>query len=342
MRILFVGVLDVDWSTNCSMQRALERLGHSVVPFSYRTISADFNTRTNFGLLDKLKDKGASFLRSDRIPVNSTWYYRRNGRKEMNTVLLETVKSDNFDLVLLSKTDTVDYNLIPGISRYSPIWYFFMDPIDQAIRINAKKYAANSTWSSATFSDVTGYFKKAGANAYWITQGVDTDIFKPETVNKIHDVVFVGTRTTDRSHYINALRNTGISVTCFGEGWENPSVYQEELVNIYRTSRIVLNFCRPGAGFSIRVFQVMGSGAFLLSEYCPDLAKLFKQGEHLDWFTDQEEILKKVRYYLSNDAVSIGIAINGCDHVHKNHSWEAVMHSIINIAENRNDKIINS
>lgn len=173
-----------------------------------------------------------------------------------------------------------------------------MDPMDQALRINAKEYAVRSTWSSATFSDVTEYFKKAGAKACWITQGVDTDIFYPKDLPKIYDIVFVGTKSKKRLRYINALKKESISVSCFGEGWENSPVYQEKLADIYRKSRIVLNFCRPGAGFSIRAFQVMGAGAFLLSEYCTDLDNYFVPCKHMDYFKTEGEMLQKHGYIL--------------------------------------------
>jgi glycosyltransferase involved in cell wall biosynthesis len=333
MKILFVGVLDVNWSTNCSMKRALEDLGHIVVPFNYRTIANDSNFSPIFSsvLLDKWVDKTASFLRSNWPPLNLTWYYNRKNRRQMNDILLRKVKKDNFDLVLLCKTDTVNYNLLPQINKHSPTWYFFMDPIEQVRRINAKKYAAKATWASATFSDVTDYFKKAGARSYWITQGVDPFIFVPKDIPKIYDVIFVGTKNPKRFYYINALRKNRIRATCFGQGWENPPIYQKELSDLYNKSRIILNFCARGSGFSIRVFQVMGAGGFLLSEFRPDLQYFFKQGEHLDWFCNKDEMLSKVNYYLAKDSLREKIAGQGCAFVHKNHSWSAVMQKILNI-----------
>jgi glycosyltransferase involved in cell wall biosynthesis len=330
MKILFVGVLDVEWSTNCPMKRALGDLGHTVVDFNYRAV-VDRNSIDN-KLLGKWVDKLASFLRSGKIPLQLSWYFKRNGRSQMNHLLLEQIKKGRFDLVFLSKTDTVDYHLLTEINNYSPTWYFFMDPMDQACRINAKAYAARATWASATFSDVTEYFKKAGAKTYWITQGVNTDVFKPQENAKVYDVVFVGTKTTKRLRYIKTLRKAEINVVCFGQGWENAPVYQQKLADIYSKSRIVLNFCRQGTGFSIRVFQVMGTGAFLLSEYCSDLECFFKAGEHMDWFQDDAELVDKAVYYLKNAFERQQIAAQGSDYVNKNYSWKKIMESILNIA----------
>lgn len=333
MKVLLVGVLDVEWSTNCSMKRALEKLGHTVIDFNYRTVSSEFSPgKTFFGeLSDKWIDKAASYLRSTRSPLTSSYYFRRNGRRRMNQLLLDTVKWDAFDLVLLSKTDTVDYRTVDDLNRYSRTWYYFMDPMDQAVRINAAEYAARATWASATFSDVHKHFKRKGAVSYWISQGVDTDVFYPEAKTKKFDVVFAGSKTESRSYYIHALRSAGFTVTCFGAGWENPPVYQEELVDIYRKSRIVLNLCREGSGFSIRVFQVMGTGAFMLSEYCPDLETYFKQGEHLDWFKDKNEMTAGILYYLENKEERSRIALSGQRLVYEKYSWDKIMQQILTI-----------
>jgi len=332
MRILFVGILDVEYSTNCSMKRELENMGHEIIPFNYRTVAKEYMTKKSHTIMDRWIDKGASFLRSSRMPFNFSWYFLRNGRKEMNQLLFDDIKKNKYDLVFLSKPDLLDYKLVSEFRRYAPVWYYFMDPIDQAIRINARAYAIRSTWASATFSDVTKYFKKSDANAYWITQGVDAEIFKPEKTEKIYDVVFVGSKDEHkREQYIDYLKKNRIKVTCFGKGWENKSVYQEQLVDIYRKSRVVLNFCREGKGFSIRVFQVMGTGTFMLSEYCSDIDVFFRRGEHLDFFETKEEMLLKIKKYLKDENQREEIAQNGCRLVHSDYSWTKKMKDIDNI-----------
>ena len=42
MKILFIGVLDIPWSSNTSMTKELRNLGHDVIDFNYRTISQNF------------------------------------------------------------------------------------------------------------------------------------------------------------------------------------------------------------------------------------------------------------------------------------------------------------
>jgi len=341
MKILFVGVLDISWSTNRAMQRELEKLGHEVISFNYRTIESGHVSKRWYSdtKIDIWLDKAASYLRRDSwIPFRLGWYFHRKGRDKMNHLLIETVRKGNFDLIFMSKADSVDYRLIEKISQHAPTWYFFMDPMDQVVRMNAGAYAKRATWTSATFSDVTEYFRKTGAQAFWIPQGVNTELFTSESVEKSWDVVFVGSRTPDRTAYIKFLHRSGINVVCYGEGWENEPIFHEQLVDVYRKSRIVLNFRRSGTGFSIRVFQVLGTGTFLLSEYCPDLETFFERGAHLDWFRDKKEMLDKIRRYLADEEEREHIARAGCRFVHDKHSWHCVMRRIVNIMNEQRER----
>ncbi len=289
--------------------------------------------------LDIWLDKAASYLRRDTwIPFRLSWYFHRKGRGKMNQLLIETVRKGNFDLILMSKADSVNYRLVDEINKYAPTWYFFMDPMDTVRRMNAGAYAKRATWASATFSDVTEHFRKVGARAFWIPQGVDTELFTPAPVEKSFDVVFVGSRTSERAAYVEHLHNSGINVVCYGEGWKNKPIFREKLVDVYRKSRIVLNFCRSGAGFSIRVFQVMGTEAFLLSGYCPDLENFFERGIHLGWFKGKKGMVDKIRYYLQHEEEREHIAAAGCRLVHERHSWHCVMRKIVDIINGQDCK----
>ena len=332
MKILLVGVLDVPWSTNIPMQRCLEGFGHAVDAFNYRTIAKDHSGRWGRSMAVPLVlDKACSYMRRHpRLPASDI-FFKINGRHQMNQMLLDTVRQGNFDLVLLSKTDSMNYELLPEINRYAPTWYFFMDPMAVAMSINAKEYAKRATWASATFSDVVDHFQDAGSNVHWITQGLDPGEFSPRPTEKDIDVVFVGSREEKRERFVARLRRANIEVTCFGNGWENDAVYQNELANIYQRSKIVLNFCREGSGFSIRVFQVMGTGSFLLTEYCTDLESFFERRVHMDWFRDDDELSDRIDYYLRNDFEREQLAREGCALVHQRHTWEKSLNSMMKI-----------
>jgi spore maturation protein CgeB len=255
----------------------------------------------------------------------------------MNRKLLRIVRDNHFDLVLIAKGDTVNYNLIPIINRYSKTWYFFMDPLNISHEIRAHKYVKFCDWCSATTRAMTTLFKRISKKSYYVLEGYDEKIFNPGkgNSNKKIDVIFVGTIDSLREKYISYLRKHDINVLCHGAGWENKPIYLKKLVKKYRTSKIILNFPKKDSGFSDRVFHALGTGSFLLSKYCSDLKRLFKKRVHLEWFNSPEECLELVKYYLHHNIDREKIAKEGYNFALKHFTWNNTVEKIIqNINKN--------
>jgi glycosyltransferase involved in cell wall biosynthesis len=332
MKILCVGIFSVPSSTNIQTAKAFYNRKHLVYCFDYLFYkkSMDFN-RFHRNLLNRIEKIKLPFF--ERIAEINRFYLLGNWK--VNRQLYQEVKNNNYDLVYLPKTPSINYKLISKLNEYTKTWYFFMDPLHQAIRINAHKYAIRSTWSSATFSSVNQLFQREGANSYHITEGYNPRIFNPGK-NRIHkniEVMFVGEITSKRKKYISFLRNNGINVEAYGPGWENKSIFINELALKYRKAKIVLNFTRDKVGFSDRVFHVLGTKTLLISEYCRDLEKFFKKGVHLEWFNSPEELLKLVRFYLENDDLQGKIAEQGYNFVIEHFTWEKIIDKIIGITQ---------
>jgi spore maturation protein CgeB len=56
-----------------------------------------------------------------------------------------------------------------------------------------------------------------------------------------------------------------------------------------------------------------------------------KNKEHLDTFTNMNDLENKIKYYLKNDKERENIANVGQTYVHNNHSWDKVTDKIIDI-----------
>jgi len=327
LKILFVGVLDVDWSTNVEMKKALLQLGHEVEDFNYRTIAKNFTPNWQKIKLFKCVEKFFSFLRRlDYLPKSiRLTYFSINGRKLMNNLLIKKVINKKYNLVLIAKGEDLNPDSISLINEYSKTWYFFMDPIEQAKRLNILSIISKTNYCSATFSDVVNFAQSNKINMYWIMQGIDKKTFFLSKIKKTTDIVFAGEKTPERYQMVIDLKGFGFNVVCYGDGWENSSIYQNELLNIYQSSKIILNFCREGRGFSVRVFQALGSGTFVLSQWCPDLLKVFERKNQLDWFFTKSEMKNKVEFYLKNEKIRDQMGIRGSKFVHRHHTWNSVM-----------------
>jgi len=337
MKILFVGVFSISWSTNHDMVRALRKKNHKVIKFDFRLMALkNIKLKSTFYANRFKKKFDIIFTYRTYLPnIFRNLRYFLFGNWRMNKQLLKLVKSQNFDLVFFSKADNMNYKIITKINRYSKTWYYFMDPIYISNKIRAYKYSNLSFYSSASTTANYLLFKREGANCYYITQGVDLEIFKPSNIkeNKEIDVLFVGAKTLKRKKYVDYLLKNGVNIVCYGKGWNNKSIFLEELVDKYRKSKIILNFHKEDSGFSIRVFQVIATGSFLLSEYCSDLERIFEKAVHLDWFNNAEECLKLIKFYLENEETREKIRKEGYRLVSQKYSWEKVMDYIIEIVE---------
>jgi hypothetical protein len=333
LKILFVGVLDVSWSTNIEMRNALLQLGCQVKDFNYRSLALDFCPAFQKNLFFRvfLTKLFSFFRRFEWLPFGLPYlYFGILGRKKMNDVLRSTISLGDFDLVLLAKTDTVDYRMFDKL-RKIPTWYFFMDPPEQAHKVNVFAYAKRTSFSSATFSSIAAEASNNGIKMTHLMQGYDPGKFYPNIKNakKNIDVIFAGTKTKKREIYIKSLINSGISVSVFGKGWGKNEVFGESLANLYRESKIILNFVRDGGGFSVRLFQAMACGSFVLSEYCFDFDSVFEKEEHLDWFQSNEDLISLVKKYLKNESLREKIAVEGASRVNEKHTWDFVMQQLL-------------
>ncbi len=85
----------------------------------------------------------------------------------------------------------------------------------------------------------------------------------------------------------------------------------EEVANIYRRSRIVVNIGRDDfpQDANLRVFEVLASGALLITSLPSELTALgFQEGVHFVGYRNPEEMLPLVRKYLNDETARAAIA----------------------------------
>ncbi len=96
---------------------------------------------------------------------------------------------------------------------------------------------------------------------------------------------------------------------------EAPAVYNSSKINLNISLRSIVN------GIPLRVFEIMGSGGFLLSNYQAELLDYFVPGEDFDYFESPEDMIRKIDYYLEHDDIRKRIAANGLEKIKKNHTF---------------------
>ncbi|MCD7724735.1 MAG: glycosyltransferase [Clostridiales bacterium] len=106
-----------------------------------------------------------------------------------------------------------------------------------------------------------------------------------------------------------------------------------EMPKIFHASKINLNITmRPiETGLSLRVWDVLGCGGFLLTNYQAELPDYFEIGKDLEAYESMEELEEKVAYYLTHEEERTEIAVNGYEKVAGYHTYERRLTEMIRI-----------
>ncbi len=177
----------------------------------------------------------------------------------------------------------------------------------------AGRYASTASIAHAVDLNLTndpdgmGRYAAHGGLAMFHAEAADPQMHRPLELNFEYDVSFIGARFGWRPDFIEQLRRLGIEVTCFGAGWPNGTINNEEMKIVYAKSRINLGF--GGIGHSRKLvclkgrdFEVPMSGALYLTQHNPELAVVFELGRELVTYRNVADCARIIRELLADEA----------------------------------------
>ncbi|MGJ0365511.1 CgeB family protein [Aliarcobacter cryaerophilus] len=142
--------------------------------------------------------------------------------------------------------------------------------------------------------------------------------------NKKYDIIFFGVLYKDyykdRINLLKSLIYNKFKIVIFGDTDDEelkkyckPAIYGKDIYQIIKQSKIVLNIHSNDSKFArnIRLFEVTGIGSFLISDYKPNMNKIFKEKVEAVTFKTNDEAIELIKYYLKNDKEREKIAMNG-------------------------------
>lgn len=149
-----------------------------------------------------------------------------------------------------------------------------------------------------------------------------------------YDLSFVGSSYGNRGRWVQRLRAHGLAVECFGQGWPNGPVDAARIPELYRCSRISLNFgdsglhwrgLRPYRSRQIkaRVFEVPAAGGCLLTEPAERLDEYYACGREIETFTDEDSLVDRARALLADPARRDAMAWAGYRRTMADHLYES-------------------
>ncbi|MCI7042055.1 MAG: DUF3880 domain-containing protein [Lachnospiraceae bacterium] len=131
------------------------------------------------------------------------------------------------------------------------------------------------------------------------------------------------------------LYTNDINYTCANCINHGPAEYYTEAPLVFFNSKINLNITLRSikSGIPLRAFDIMGCGGFLLTNYQEDFLDCFVPDEDFVYYSDPENLLDKVGYYLSHEKERREIAQNGYEKVRREHTFEKRIPILFNSEE---------
>lgn len=147
---------------------------------------------------------------------------------------------------------------------------------------------------------------------------------RERTLNRLarHFHVTLYTRS-DTSTLANVHCKGGVSTLT-----EMPKVFQASKINLNMTIRPI------ETGLSLRVWDILGCGGFLLTNYQSEIPDYFEAGKDLETYESLEELEQKIQYYLTHEEERVEIAIHGYEKVAKHHTYEIRLAQMLKILTN--------
>ncbi len=113
--------------------------------------------------------------------------------------------------------------------------------------------------------------------------------------------------------------------------------YWGEMPKVFRGTKINLNITIPNikTGLPLRMWDVMGAGGFLLTNYQAELPLYFKEGEDYVCFEGERDLVDKAGYYLAHEEERRQIAQSGYRKVKELHSYRDRLTKMLTILDGR-------
>jgi spore maturation protein CgeB len=297
--------------------KSFEKLGHTVVPFFYDSyldgkldqLQIDLKTKADLEKPDLI----FFILFRDQFKIE-TLDYLKSKYKTMNWFGDDTWRFENFTKVFaphFSYSVTTDKFAIPKYKKIN---------VEKVIR------------------------------AQWAAIDDDRPVLN---LPYKYDVSFIGAKNPYRQYLIHYFKKHGIHVECFGNGWANGGISNEQLIEVFNTSKINLNLSNS-ASFDIRYllshpknvlhtlhtkkqfsqtkarnFEINFYNGFQLADYVPSLEDYYEIGKEIACYTNPDEAILMIQYYLENDEEREAIKKQGMIKARNNYSYTHQLKNVL-------------
>ena len=157
------------------------------------------------------------------------------------------------------------------------------------------------------------------AKKIWLPYGISKKHYGVDTgEEKVHDITFIGGMNPDRQSYVSKYN------------MKHFMLYGPNYVREMQRSKICFNKSMSH-DLNAKNMEIIGSGTFMLSNMNQDFLSFMDYNEDISkmFYTDDNDLDEKIRYYLSNDNEREEIAKRARQYIFDNHSYEKRMEYLL-------------
>ncbi len=151
-------------------------------------------------------------------------------------------------------------------------------------------------------------------------------------------VLFIGSKYGWREQFVNTLRNACISVRCYGNGWENRPLPEDEMWTMIQRAPVTLGFANVGYTKSIttikgRDFEVPLHGGLFLTQYSKGLSIYYQPGRDVYTYMDVNDCIRQIAAIRDNRDAAFKVRQSGYQQALRMATWKSrfmYLDSVIN------------
>jgi len=282
------------------------------------------------------------------FPLIETFDTKKNyfqfGKESMNSKFLKKITEKKYDLILFAmEGDEFFPETLKEIRDFCPETKTLIIICDDDARFDSgSRYYSLFFNYVITSQDYVQEYKKDGIKAFF---HLDYNTYKlsPQNLKKTYDVTFIGRPKADRNEIIKYLLEHGINIKLFGWDWykydEFKDIYlgplnSEDYAKVINQTKINLGTSKAGYveehnrfHMKARIFEVAFCKSFQLIEKFPRLLEFFNEKE-IGMYNSQEDMLKKIKYYLKHEKEREKMAERAYKKTLKNYNREKQLRTI--------------
>lgn len=162
---------------------------------------------------------------------------------------------------------------------------------------------------------------------YFLARKV-TGVWRTELLKLLAEKYEVRLYTPEQTPELTGVANCG------------PVDYITQMPLVFKNSRINLNITLRSihSGIPLRAMDIMGCGGFLITNYQEDFLEFFEPDRDFVYYGDNEDLLRKVEYYMAHENEREAIARNGYEKVAALHTYRHRVWTILNRVMDINEK----